>query len=158
MYVWHVTSMTTFCSLKLSDVLKRSYVAGSLEKAFSISPSYLYTKDLVRKGKILTQKHSLVLGPFWCTKNAFLMRVRFVLWDEIQFKTSLQVETAFYKLLTDRLLNYQLLFHTLLNHCIVKSDVTSLSSKDKHFCTSNRPSTIRIAASKSVGYLHWPDL
>ena len=70
MYVWHVTGMTSFCSLKLSDVLKRSYGTGSLEKAFSISPTYLYTKDLVRKGKILTQKHSLVFGLFWCTKKA----------------------------------------------------------------------------------------
>ena len=160
MYVWHVTGITCFCSLKLSDVLKRSYVAGSLEKAFSISPNYLYTKDLARKGKILTQKHSLVLGPFWCTKNAnfLLMHVRLVFWYQIQFKTSLQVKTAFYQLLTNRLLNYWLLFCTLLNHCKVKSDGTSLSSKNKCFCTSKGPSTIRIAASKSVGYLHWPDL
>ena len=130
-----------------------------LKKHFQFPQPTCILKIWSGKVKFWLRSTPWCLVPFDVQKKLiFFTHVRLVLWDQIQFKTSLQVKTAFYQLLTNRLLNYRLLFHSLLNHCIIKSDVTSPSSKNQRVCTSKRPSTTKIAASKSVGYLPWPDL
>ena len=66
--------------------------AGSLEKGLSISPTYLYTKDLVRQGKILTQKQLFGIWSLLMYKKCWFF-LHCVL-DQLDMKQNIRTATA----------------------------------------------------------------